>query len=219
MPTSRRNNFGASSKVAVPVASAPRRWLLPLIVGVAALFIAVGGAFAAAKFEETDANCASCHTQPEMTFVDRAADARVGKAVDLASAHAAVPDAVRCIDCHSGQGVTGRLGAMTLGATDALHWVVGTAHQPAITQNPLTDEHCLKCHSEVLNDRSFNGHFHRFLPRWQQQAASQGVASAGCISCHTGHNTDGQPQLKFLQRQYTVQVCEQCHRALGASGD
>jgi len=47
--------------------------------------------------------------------------------VDLASAHKA--DNTRCIDCHSGKGVTGRIRAELLGAHNALAFYTRTAVQ------------------------------------------------------------------------------------------
>ncbi|MEJ2563466.1 MAG: hypothetical protein P8Z42_12365, partial [Anaerolineales bacterium] len=71
---------------------------------------ASGFAFAASK-ESHDPFCASCHTQPESTFFERSLDV---EAVDLASFH--TQETTRCIDCHSGPGVLGRMQAEWLGA-------------------------------------------------------------------------------------------------------
>jgi len=69
--------------------------------GLAVILTASGFAFAATQ-ETHDSFCASCHTQLESTFFQRSVDTQP---VDLASAHKA--DNTRCIDCHSGKGVTG----------------------------------------------------------------------------------------------------------------
>ena len=94
-------------------APAPKRsrWLWPLIAIVAlAIIVTVSGFSYAATQEEHDSFCASCHTEPETTYVARAATA---PPVDLASFHAT--EETRCIDCHSGVGVPGRIQAELLG--------------------------------------------------------------------------------------------------------
>ncbi len=89
---------------------------IPLLIVLFVVGIALaGGGFAFAASQEThDAFCTSCHTQPESTFYQRSIGA---KAVDLASFHQ--PQKGRCIDCHSGQGVTGRMSAELMGARNA----------------------------------------------------------------------------------------------------
>lgn len=91
--------------------------------GLAVILTASGFAFAATQ-ETHDSFCASCHTQPESTFFQRSVDTQP---VDLASAHKA--DNTRCIDCHSGKGVTGRIRAELLGAHNALAFYTRTAVQ------------------------------------------------------------------------------------------
>ncbi len=94
-------------------------------LGVAILLTASGFTFAATR-ETHDSFCASCHTQPESTFYQRSVDPQP---VDLASAH--TPKNTRCIDCHSGVGVFGRVQAELLGAHNALAYYTHTAVQPA----------------------------------------------------------------------------------------
>ena len=66
-------------------------------------------AFAGAQLENHDDFCASCHTDPESEFVNRA---HGGTAVDLASFHTG--EGVHCIDCHSGEGVNSRSHATSI---------------------------------------------------------------------------------------------------------
>ena len=193
---------------------AKRRW--PAILSGIALFVLValigsGGLLYAAHQEENDAFCASCHTQPETTYFARTQDA---KATDLASWHHGKAgqsgQVTRCIDCHSGAGVSGRLNAMQIGSVDLIAYVTGQAKQPAPLTHPITDANCLKCHADVPTTQNFNRHFHTFLTRWQ--AADPKAAS--CVSCHAAHATDGLPNLVFLQRERAVQVCDNCHKVL-----
>jgi nitrate/TMAO reductase-like tetraheme cytochrome c subunit len=178
---------------------------LLIACGFALLFTAGGFSFAATQ-ETHDSFCASCHTQPESTFYQRSVDVQ---AVDLASAHT-IKD-VRCIDCHSGVGVVGRIQAEMLGAHNALAFYSGTAVQPAILTKPVGDDSCLKCHQNVTFNRSRNNHFHAFLARWQ----SVDPNASTCGGCHGGHTTDGSSQTGFMAQNTVQNVCESCHRVLG----
>ena len=94
--------------------------------------------------ESHDTFCTSCHTMPESTFYDRSTAAQP---VDLASFHTTKNTA--CIDCHSGQGIFGRIQAELMGARNAFKWYTGTAVQPAVLTFPIGDGNCLKCHQQV----------------------------------------------------------------------
>ena len=182
------------------------------LVGLFTLVLLGSGAFlVAAHMEDDDSFCASCHTEPESTFFART---QASQAVDLASAHHLTDDptqATRCIDCHSGSGVSGRAAAIALGATDMVSFVTGNARQPAPLTSPIPDANCLKCHADVTATRSFNRHFHRFLSQWQ--AVDRNAAT--CVSCHAGHAADGDPSLGFLNEQRATDVCQACHRVAG----
>ena len=182
-------------------------WLIPILAAIAFFVIAGGGFLFAAHTEENDAFCASCHTQPESTFYQRAQAA----AVDLASSHHAKNTPVKCIDCHSAPGLPGRVDAVSLGARDAVKWITGSAIQPAPQTVAISDTNCLVCHADTPKSRSFDSHFHTFLTRWQKADPR----AATCVSCHSAHTADGDATIGFLQEQRTVQQCQACHRALG----
>lgn len=189
------------------------RWAL--FAGAAAGILAFIGValLVFARVEEHDPFCASCHTEPEVTYVNRIAAAG---AVDLASAHATLhhsdpqQQATRCIDCHSGPGAGGRLSAMALGARDAFRWVTGSAAQPAVQTVPIDDANCLKCHTDIAASTDFDNHSHHYLVQWQAKDANAGT----CVSCHTSHTTDGNARIGFLQQQRTQAQCDACHTAL-----
>jgi hypothetical protein len=101
----------------------------------------VGGFPYAANMESHDTFCGSCHTQPESTYLN---NSTATQPADLASYHAR--QKTRCIDCHSGQGLFGRIQAEALGATNAIKWYSGTAIQPAPLTQSIGDGNCLKCH-------------------------------------------------------------------------
>lgn len=200
--------------------------VIPVVIGAVITVVvltASGFAFAATQ-ESHDPFCASCHTQPESTFVQRS----TSTPVDLASYHTTQNSL--CIDCHSGPGVLGRMQAELMGARNAFKWFTGTAVQPAVVNFPISDQSCLKCH-QAVTQRGFtpkeqitvpggrsgegegeggDGHWHQFLTRWQAADPNAGT----CITCHSGHATDGNAQNGFINNQTVQATCDACHRAI-----
>lgn len=185
--------------------------LIPILIGgvVLAVLLTAGGFGFAATQESHDVFCSSCHSMPETTFYQRS----IGQvAVDLASDHTV--QKTRCIDCHSGVGLTGRMSAELLGAHNAVKWYTGTAIQPAPLTIAIEDSNCLKCHDNVTIGRNLNNHFHAFLARWQAADPNAGH----CVSCHPGHNTDIDPNSRFTSNTIIQPVCEACHAVLREGG-
>ena len=184
------------------------RWLAVIggIVVVAAML--TGGVFAAAtQLENKDVFCTSCHTQPETQFYQRS----LAAPVDLASVHTAKQ--VDCIQCHSGPGSVGRLQAISsVAAPDLVHYLTKSYHDPAVVTVPIGDDHCLKCHGDISDNRNFNNHFHAFLPQWRQLAPD---SAATCVDCHQAHITGGAAEIAFLEEANTKAVCERCHAFAG----
>ncbi len=185
--------------------------VLAILAFVGAIFSLVSGVGVSLALENQDAFCASCHTEPEVTYYQQSAQA---SPATLAAFHARKQTA--CINCHSGGGVLGRSEGLTQGAQDLASYLSGKYTSPAVTINPLSDDSCTQCHADVLagaqnrGNRSTNGHYHFFLPRWQaidSQAAS-------CVTCHTAH-TNGLDGLKFMNQGAVAHVCDDCHNALG----
>ena len=199
--------------------------IIPILIVVAVLGIfGVAGAFAfGASQESHDSFCASCHTQPESTFYQRT---QGSSHADLASYH--TTQTTNCIDCHSGAGITGRIQAELMGASNAARWFTGTAVQPGVLGGPYPDENCLKCHQDVtqqgfvakekitIQGASLEGrrsnHYHQFLSRWQ---AADPIAG-NCNSCHSGHLTDptATVQTGFMNSQDVQSTCNACHKVL-----
>lgn len=184
-----------------------RKWArrLLLVSGLILLFIPVS-ALVGAQLENNDAFCASCHTEPETTYYHRTQE---GSLSDLAAFHAG--EGVRCIDCHSGEGVNGRIHAMTLGSQDLLKFVSRSYPQPAPLTHPIIDENCLKCHQTVTDNRDFGNHYHIFMSKWHELDKDAG----NCVDCHAGHLTDVAPQQAFLNEQQVGATCDACHTFVG----
>lgn len=170
------------------------------------------------KLEETDTFCGSCHTQPEMLYLERMTVAiETAAAVDSASSHQSRRSAavnIHCIDCHAGPGLTGRAEAILEGAGNAVRYVTGTMVQPAKQHGTLPDANCIKCHADVVqfeDSKDKDNHFHYLLARWRVDVPE---SAAACVDCHFGHNDTGDPNLQFLVTKKTDVVCTRCHTTL-----
>jgi len=195
-------------------------WWTNKTVAVLAVLVVAGvlagtGAFAyGAHLENNNAFCASCHTQPESTYYRQTLAAQK---TTLAAFHS--EKGVRCIDCHSGKGLTGRLKAMTIGARDMVAFRTGHYTQPAKTTHPLGNVRCTKCHAmsafpvgEGIVNAGPNSHYHATsLNRvWQQR----GGPANTCTVCHPAHG-QGTPASGFTTVGQIERGCRACHNALG----
>lgn len=174
------------------------------LVGVVIAVIAAGTTAYALDRENHDAFCASCHTQPETEYYQQSLQSQPAT---LAAFHS--QQGVRCIDCHSGGGKFGRTTGLTQGAQDLLAYYSGNYHDPAISTNKLSDDSCTKCHADVTTGRSFNNHFHIFLPRWQAVDPN----AAQCVDCHPSHPSANPAQGYLIETTVTA-VCQHCHSVL-----
>lgn len=185
----------------------PQSWIKKWLIGGGLILIFIPfGTLVGAQLENNDAFCASCHTEPETTYYQRTQGDTL---TDLAVAHGS--EDVHCIDCHSGEGVNGRLHAMTLGGQDFLKFVGRNYSQPAPLTHSISDENCLKCHQDVTANRTFENHYHAFMAKWHELDTNAG----SCVDCHAGHKTDINTQESFLNEQRTAATCNACHTFVG----
>jgi hypothetical protein len=183
-----------------------------LLLVISSGVLGIGGVGIALALENQDAFCAACHTEPEQVYYQ---ESRQSVPSTLAAFHA--QEKTGCIDCHSGSGIFGRSVGLQQGAHDLSAFLSGSYNRPAVTTNPLKDESCLKCHSNVIAQpravpRAMNGHYHAFLQRWQ----SLDPNAARCTTCHITHSK-GSASLHFMAQGKVALVCDGCHTAL--SGD
>lgn len=194
--------------------------ILLVSVGIAAL---ATGTTVATELEKDDTFCASCHTEPETTYVARSTFALGAAALDLASYHHANTESIitptvpnmRCVDCHQGEGIVGRGIVLSLAAYDALKHFTGTSKQPATIVFTIQNEACLKCHDTEVRQFAdqptkpfiLDNHYHYkyFQP---------GAPSMQCVACHPAH-LEASHTNKFQLRRVTIPVCEDCHRFEG----
>jgi hypothetical protein len=194
------------------------------VIVVVLAVLAIGSAGVSILLENQNSFCASCHTEPEVKYYQQSLQSN---ATTLSTFH--TQKQAGCIDCHSGGGPLGRAQGLQQGLDDLVLYLSGNYKKPAITSNPLGDDSCLKCHSEVLTrgrrsppspiqnpvqargNRASDGHYHQFLQRWQ----ATDPRAAHCVTCHTSH-TDGQANVGFMSADPVQQVCDGCHRGLNA---
>ena len=170
---------------------------------------------AATALEGHDPFCSACHTEPEVEYVSRS----LSDPTDLASVH--TPAEVRCIDCHSGEGLFGRSISLQQGASDLAAYVSGTYAQPAITTNPIGEVGCTKCHdapsSVGVYARTGGGvtsshyHFHEYAAEWLSREPD---ARGSCGMCHTAHSLNTLANQGFVIDSELNVACEACHAAL-----
>ncbi len=178
------------------------------IVLVALLLLAAGGIAGATYVEQDDAFCASCHTEPESTYVARAGATRTQPpGADLASFHAVVTKPVHCIDCHGGEGALGRGQALALALLDAAKFATNRFQQPAMPMSPLPDSACTKCHADSVTREGFENHFHNKL--YDEEAPE-----ILCVRCHMAHKP-GEERESYVTRPVAFEQCNFCHQQMG----
>ena len=191
---------------------------LLIVGGFIMILVSAGTVATAIHLENDDEFCATCHTEPEVSFVSRS---QAETPIDLASAHALYESAVRCIDCHSGPGTQGRVDALQQGAQDLFAYISGDYTDPAVVENSLGDEPCFKCHIQPSRAKpvdinaspqiiASNSHYHlvEYTEAWL------GVNSNlddTCGLCHPAHNNTTLPALGFRHMPSVNATCDACH--------
>lgn len=175
---------------------------LLLGIGLGALLAAGAGAFVSHQ-EEKNTFCASCHVEPEGEFVGRLSR-RDPEAIDLTERHHRLK-AVRCIDCHRGEGLRGRIGSLVAGARNTAPFLVGLHQNPGRLRGPFPNDLCVKCHEKVFEERGFPNHVHSTIP------ASK--LDIRCATCHPSHRV-GEEKALFMEKEFVYPVCNACHRVM-----
>ncbi|MFQ5942913.1 MAG: hypothetical protein ACE5JF_05105 [Anaerolineales bacterium] len=169
----------------------------------------------AAALEGHDPFCSACHTEPETEYVLRS----LSDPIDLASAH--TPAEVRCVDCHSGEGLLGRSVSLKQGASDLAAYISNSYAQPAVTTNPVGEVGCTKCHeapssvgvyARTEGDvTSSHYHFREYTAEWLSQELD---ARGSCGICHKSHTLNTLANQGFVINSELNAACEACHAAL-----
>lgn len=184
------------------------------LAGVASLALVLGftagfGGLLYTK-EQNDLFCVACHLHEEKFVRSRARPS----ATDLAGAHHASRQAVRCIGCHGGaDGVRG-LQIRALAAFDTLRFLTGRYEEPRRMRLAVRDAACRQCHEPIVR-----------VTREQEEAqegrgdsyhaiTEHRTVKTTCAACHTSH-TPGQKRLQFIDRPTALPICRACHEHMG----
>jgi hypothetical protein len=195
-----------------------RRWVkLALILLGGLALLGVGAALGVSVAEENDGFCATCHLNPERTYVERARTVEQVYAVaqgqglagdalwqtgreaarDLASAHRAT--ALNCVACHRGDnGPSDRLTALTLGARNTLLYLSGQfdPDHSGLARPDLVEDSCLRCHVDepILGgvdageeNRVTVDSFDNHFHSYLFDVEYVAQVSIGCLDCHASH--------------------------------
>jgi hypothetical protein len=173
---------------------------------VAVIFLLATGAYGAgARLEADDAFCASCHVEPENRYYRQSVSP--GQPPTLAAFHAGKQ--VRCIDCHSGRWIPGRLRAQWLGLQNLLAFRAGKHKRPAQTTRPVGDIGCSKCHGDLSWVSERPGHYHSPVLRREWQA--RGGPANTCEACHPSHQAFNPDEAGLVDEAEVEGQCEACH--------
>jgi hypothetical protein len=189
------------------------KWLLAaLAVGLVA---APAGFVASDRIEQDNDFCNACHLSPGVPLHrEIRSDFDAAPAATLAAAHAraGVDQAgakreFRCIDCHGGTSLHGRLRVKALAARDAFWYGLGRFEEPTSMRHPLWDEDCGKCHArfDELEPQEWE------TPRFHQLAVHNAALGVACVECHQSHERGGDPELGFIAVAHARAQCARCH--------
>ncbi|HEV8310822.1 MAG TPA: cytochrome c3 family protein [Methylomirabilota bacterium] len=160
--------------------------------------------------ERDDRFCVSCHLHEEKFTRFQARPT----ATDLASAHHASRQGVRCIDCHGGADPAMRLRVWAVAGFDTVKFLVGRYGEPRGMRLRLRDAECRQCHDPIVKvsleqEEAQEGRgdtFHAIIEHRSVKIA--------CVACHTSH-TSGQKRLAFIERKTVLPICRNCHERMG----
>lgn len=165
--------------------------------------------------------CNSCHLPDGTPLHTEIRDDFDGRPpASLAARHADLmltsrPDSpsIRCIDCHGGVGLVGRVRVKLLSVKDSLQYLTGRFEEPEGMSWPLWDTDCRQCHQSFREKgEGFDGEaFH------DKQLHNIGLG-VDCVECHTAHDAEGDPELWFLRAASVQLRCAQCHVEYARNG-
>jgi nitrate/TMAO reductase-like tetraheme cytochrome c subunit len=122
--------------------------------------------------------------------------------------------ALRCIDCHGGSSLAGRLRVKALAAKDAFFYLSGRFEEPRAMRWPLWDEDCRKCHASFAERSSESWR----SPGFHELAVHNARLGVGCVECHQVHESGGDPSVNFLDTGAVRAQCARCHSQFAEGG-
>jgi nitrate/TMAO reductase-like tetraheme cytochrome c subunit len=164
--------------------------------------------------EQRNDFCNACHLEPGAPLHIRIRrDFDAAPPATLAAAHGAArvegraDAAFRCIDCHGGVGLAGRLRVKTLAARDAFWYVTGHFEEPDAMRWPLRDADCRRCHAHFDESQAEAWQ----SPRFHQLGVHNVKLGVACVECHQSHVAGGNPDAYFLDAAHVRSRCARCH--------
>jgi predicted CXXCH cytochrome family protein len=164
------------------------------------------------RLEQENDFCNACHLTPAQPLHERIRhDFEARPAPNLASAHAAAgnderPDGrFRCIDCHGGASVVGRVRVKALAAKDALVYLTGDFTEPEDMRWPLWDEDCSKCHARFEPTSGEGAEPFHAVPLHNTDFEVR------CVECHASHEAGGNAEAYHLDAARLKPLCARCH--------
>jgi formate-dependent nitrite reductase cytochrome c552 subunit len=191
-----------------------------LVVGalLAAAVAGPAGWVASDRLERDNEFCVACHL-PDGTRLHAGKREDLGDwpPATLAAAHGMAGvrefDAIRpfrCIDCHGGTGVAGRVRVKILSAKDAFWYAVGRFEEPTAMRWPLEDADCRRCHAR-FDER---GRAAGVDPAFHELAVHNAELGVACVDCHLVHDEGGLADHDFLHPEHVRARCAGCHPEL-----
>jgi hypothetical protein len=202
-----------------PGARRTRRWGARLVAGavLAGSVCAPLGWIVTDHLEQDNDFCNACHLGPGVPLhIDIRDDFDARPPRSLAALHAAAQHAdpgaprdgpFRCIACHGGASLAGRVRVKALAAKDSFWYLVGDFDEPHGMRWPLWNQDCTRCHA-------------RFEPAeaepWRQPPfhalpVHNVALGVNCVECHLVHETGGAPEAYFLKPPLVRSQCARCH--------
>jgi hypothetical protein len=181
----------------------------------AAIVAAPAGWMVSDALERNNDFCNACHLPSgEALHVAVREDFDGRPPTTLAAGHGAAhppgPEgdaaAFRCIDCHGGVSLVGRLRVKTLAAKDAFWWVVGDFEEPRGMRWPLWDEDCAQCHESFDVKADADGD-----PAFHDLGVHNVELGVGCVECHRSHERGANVDAWYLKAAVVRQQCARCH--------
>jgi len=170
------------------------------------------------RVEQDNDFCNACHLEPGVPLhIDIRDDFGRVPPTSLAAAHGSARfdgREFRCIDCHGGTSLPGRVRVKALAAKDAFWFAVGRFEEPTEMRWPLWDEDCLKCHERFEEATSESWE----TPRFHELPVHNVELGIACVECHGSHMGDGNPEAHFVRTPAVRTQCARCHAEFGEGG-
>jgi hypothetical protein len=193
---------------------APRRRRFTPVAAVAAVAAASAAWLVTDHLERDNDFCTACHLEPGVPLhrgirrdFDRSPPASLAGLHARKARSEGEGGGFRCIDCHGGASLRGRMRVKALAAKDAFWYAVGCFEEPQAMRWPLWDEDCGQCHPSFDESQSKSWQ----SPRFHELPLHNVELGVGCVECHRSHDRGGDANAYFLRAPWVRTRCARCH--------